>query len=161
MLDTLLCLNLGIDSGSRSSCVEVSLDEFDEFQFFFLCYLPAAAAGSRPSFVLVLVAGLSARLSRGLRLRFLSGLVVGGDLERRSNLEARFGSGSFWSKRERFAVRRSVSSIVDMFMKKFAMCAPFSAIGNGKMNKVGYRFQSLPCARLNLFFWGRLVAQTE
>lgn len=47
----------------------------------------------------------------GLRSRPWSALFAGGERDLRSNRERR-GSGSVWSKRERFAVRRSVSSIV-------------------------------------------------
>lgn len=78
-------------------------------------YSPAAAAGSRAGFFPESPDGLSKALLTGLLLRLESaGLAGGGDLERLSNLEARFGSGSFWSKRERFAVLRSVSSIVNV-----------------------------------------------
>lgn len=58
------------------------------------------------------VLGLSEALSRGLLLRLGSDFRAGGERERRSNLDALFGSGSVWSKRERFAVRRSVSSML-------------------------------------------------
>lgn len=57
----------------------------------------------------------SRSLESGLLSRAEPSLLerAGGDRERRSNLEALRGSGSFWSKRERLAVRRSVSSMVD------------------------------------------------
>lgn len=73
--------------------------------------LPAAAAGSMGD----LVAGepsVSRSLDNGLLSRAdESSLRAGGDRERRSNLETFRGSGSFWSKRDRLAVRRSVSSM--------------------------------------------------
>jgi hypothetical protein len=78
----------------------------------FCANLPAAAAGSTTSFFGESVIGLPKGLPSGLLLRLVSGcLAGGGDLERRSNREERFGSGSVWSKRERFAVLLSVSSI--------------------------------------------------
>jgi hypothetical protein len=111
MLNTLLCLKLGVDSGSSSSYNGISI--VDELLWKWRAkFSPAAAAGSCPSF---LGAGLSEALDMGLLLRLVSGLLAGGDLERRSNLEVLLGSGSFWSKRERFAVRRSVSSIFNTF----------------------------------------------
>jgi hypothetical protein len=59
-------------------------------------YSPAAAAGSRPAFFAESGAGLPDPLPRGLLLRLDSDLATeGGDLLRLSNLEARFGSGSF------------------------------------------------------------------
>jgi hypothetical protein len=48
----------------------------------------------------------------GLLLRRDSDFLAGGERDRLSNLDALFGSGSFWSKRDLFAVRLSVSSIV-------------------------------------------------
>ena len=85
---------------------------------------PAAAAGSSPDFA-ASVAGLSEPLARGLLLRLDSDLAAGGDRERLSNLEGR--PGSFWSKRERFAVRRSVSSIVNICIMGQGMYAPLYA----------------------------------
>ena len=73
---------------------------------------PAAAAGSRAAFFVTSEAGLAVSLAIGLRLRLGSDFLEGGDLERLSNRDARFGSGSVWSNRERFTVRRSVSSII-------------------------------------------------
>ncbi len=74
---------------------------------------PAAAAGSAAGLFTGSGAGLSEAFGSGDLLRLESGSCfrAGGDLERLSNREALFGSGSFWSKHERFAVRRSVSSI--------------------------------------------------
>jgi hypothetical protein len=92
VLNSLLCLDLRADSGSRSSYDNVSLvinwmsSDMN---------LPAAAAGSIPSFDAATVAGLSEPLGSGLLLRILSDLALGGDRERLSNLEARLGSGSF------------------------------------------------------------------
>lgn len=75
--------------------------------------IPAAAAGSAPPFFADSGAGLpEERRPRGDLLRRESTFLAGGDRERLSNLEVLFGSGSFWSKRDRFAVRRSVSSIL-------------------------------------------------
>jgi hypothetical protein len=74
--------------------------------------LPAAAAGSEIIFLGVSGIGLPEVLGSGLLLRLdSSSFTAGGDLERLSNLEVLFGSGSFWSKRDRFTARRSVSSI--------------------------------------------------
>lgn len=55
---------------------------------------------------------MSRSLDNGLLSRTESSLRAEGDRERRSNLEVLRGSGSFWSKRDRFAVLRSESSIV-------------------------------------------------
>lgn len=88
MLDALLCLDLGIDFGSRSSYENVSLViNFGEV----LGSPPAAAAGSRPDFA-ASVAGLSEPLGRGLLLRLDSDLEGGGERDRLSNLEGRAGS---------------------------------------------------------------------
>ena len=51
---------------------------------------------------------------KGLLSRMDSCFLAGGDLERRSNLEALLGSGSVWSNRDRLALLLSVSSIVAM-----------------------------------------------
>jgi hypothetical protein len=76
---------------------------------------PAAAAASGLIFLIPSPEGLSVEFARsiGLLLRLEeSGLREGGDLDRLSNREERaFGSGSVWSKRERFADLLSVSSI--------------------------------------------------
>ena len=57
--------------------------------------------------------GVSALLDAiGLLLRRVSGCRLVGERERRSNLEARFGSGSVWSNRDRLDVRRSSSAMV-------------------------------------------------
>lgn len=71
--------------------------------------LPAAAAGSTGDFAGD--ASVSRSLPSGLLSRTGSSLRAEGDRERRSNLEVFRGSGSFWSNRDRLAVRRSVSSI--------------------------------------------------
>jgi hypothetical protein len=109
MLDALLGLNLGVDFGSGGSWELVSLATKPRTDS-----LPAAAAGSTPPDFGVSPPGLSEALPRGLLLRLGSDFLAGGERERRSNLEALFGSGSVWSKRERFAVRRSVSSILGL-----------------------------------------------
>ena len=111
MLDTLLCLDLGIDSGSRSSYGIVSLIIGTR-----TLNLPAAAAGSEELRLAEAEAGLLEARASGLLLRRGS-LTAGGDRERRSNLDVRFGSGSFWSKRERLTARRSVSSISNIKSK--------------------------------------------
>ena len=73
--------------------------------------LPAAAAGSR-GVLFPSDPGLNGVLwPRGLRLRLTSADLLEGDLERRSKRELRFGSGSVWSKRERFALLFSSSAI--------------------------------------------------
>ncbi len=74
--------------------------------------LPAAAAGSTGGDLESV--GASRGLERGLRSRSRpeSGLRAGGERERRSNRERR-GSGSVWSKRDRFVLRRSESSIAE------------------------------------------------
>lgn len=74
-------------------------------------FLPAAAAGSA-ELLFASGAGLAEGFSRGLLLRRDSGLTAGGERDRLSNLEGLLCSGSFWSNRERFAVRLSVSSIL-------------------------------------------------
>ncbi len=109
MLDTLSRLQLCVDLSRGGSCdVQLAYGlrvlvtrELDK---------PAAAAASTGLFLVSGVA-LSAPLLRGLRSRALSGLRAAGERDLRSNLERR-GSGSVWSKRDRFAVRRSVSSII-------------------------------------------------
>lgn len=71
--------------------------------------VPAAATGSIGD----LTSGveLSRGLERGLRARPAeSSLRAGGERDRLSNRDARFGSGSVWSKRERL-MRLSESSI--------------------------------------------------
>lgn len=108
MLDTLLGLDLGVDSCSGSSCGCVSVATKLES-----VSSPAAAAGSIPAGLEDSLAGLSEALPTGLLLRRGSDFLAGGERERRSNLDCLFGSGSVWSKRDRFAVRRSVSSIVE------------------------------------------------
>lgn len=55
---------------------------------------------------------MSRSLDNGLLSRTESSLRAEGDRERRSNLEVLRGSGSFWSKRDRLAVRRSESSML-------------------------------------------------
>ncbi len=62
-------------------------------------------------------AGLPEFRPSGLLLRRGS-LTAGGDRERLSNLDVRFGSGSFWSKRERLTARLSVSSILNIETRK-------------------------------------------
>lgn len=128
MLDALARLELGVDLGGGSGCRQRRWSAHTKHILIFerlascrVCYravatvlafpaLPAAAAGSTGD----LAAGESSAsrsLDNGLLSRAESSLRAGGDRERRSNLEAFRGSGSFWSKRDRFAVRRSVSSM--------------------------------------------------
>lgn len=129
MLDTLLCLDLGIDLRSGRCCGHVSLATKRRI----LVSLPAAAAGSTIPDFEVSVLGLSEALPIGLLLRLGSDFLAWGERERRSNLEALFGSGSVWSKRERFAVRRSVSSILGISwgreQNQIATCADNCAKG--------------------------------
>lgn len=75
-----------------------------------MVHIPAAAAGSEATGLGASPAGLS-RLS-GLRVRADSDCLSDGDRDRpRSNRERRGGSGSVWSKRDRFT-RRSSSAMV-------------------------------------------------
>lgn len=55
---------------------------------------------------------MSRSLDNGLLSRTESSLRAEGDRERLSNLDGLRGSGSFWSKRDRLAVRRSESSML-------------------------------------------------
>jgi hypothetical protein len=74
---------------------------------------PAAAAGSAGVFLADSATGLPEALPTGLLLRLESEcLAGGGERDRRSKREERFGSGSVWSNLERFAVLLSVSSIL-------------------------------------------------
>ena len=108
MLYALLCLYLSIDP-SRCSCCRVCQYSFHERKR--SLYLPAAAAGSR-GVLLPSDPGLNGVLwPKGLRLRLTSADLLEGDLDRRSNRELRLGSGSVWSKRERFALLFSSSAI--------------------------------------------------
>lgn len=116
MLDALLCLDGGIDFGGSGSCGNVSLVR--DSGIFSIENLPAAAAASAGSLFAASGGALSEVLGSGLLLRRLSCLTAGGERERLSNLEARFGSGSFWSKRERFEARLSVSSIFSIAICK-------------------------------------------
>jgi len=77
--------------------------------------IPAAAAGSTGDLTSGVV--LSRFLDRGLRSRPESNFSVlraGGERDLRSKREALRGSGSVWSKRDLFALRRSVSSILSV-----------------------------------------------
>ena len=56
---------------------------------------PANAAASDPFTLLFSTTGLPEVLATGLLLRLDSDFLADGDRERRSNLEVRFGSGSF------------------------------------------------------------------
>ena len=76
--------------------------------------IPAAAAASGFGFRKGSpVDGLSEPRVIGLLLRLDSDLRAGGDRERRSNLEVLGAGGSVWSKRDRLAVRLSVSSMIN------------------------------------------------
>ena len=109
MLYTLLGLNRRIDSGS---CGSYRPSAESEFQMV-VGNIPAAAAGSAPVDFLGSELGVSELpLAAGLRLRFGSLCRVEGERDRRSKREVRFGSGSVWSKRERFELLRSSSAIV-------------------------------------------------
>lgn len=91
MLDTLLGLDLGVDPSSGSSCDFVSLATKQNWR---LVFLPAAAAGSTLAGRGASLLGLSEALPIGLLLRRGSDFLAGGERERRSNLDALFGSGS-------------------------------------------------------------------
>lgn len=126
MLDSFLCLDRGIDLRSSGSLKECQPDS--RIRYMVLQNIPAAAAASAGSLFGASGRGLSEALelsSRGLAigllLRRLSVFAAGGERERLSNLEVRFGSGSFWSNRERFEARLSVSSILAAVVLE--MCA--------------------------------------
>lgn len=117
MLNTLACLELGIDSGGGGGCMTTLVTRKGGAPFLGpnfgpwcgLGNIPAAAAGSMAGLE---SPGASRGLDKGLlsRSRPESCWRAGGERERRSKRERR-GSGSVWSKRERFTLRRSVSSI--------------------------------------------------
>ena len=67
-----------------------------------LANLPAAAAGSLGLFTPAALELTGDFWSSGLRLLTLSDVRAGGERERRSNLEERFGSGSVWSNLDLF-----------------------------------------------------------
>ena len=67
-----------------------------------LCELPAAAVGSFGLFAPAATELDGDFWSKGLRLRLLSEVRAGGERERLSNLEERFGSGSVWSNLDLF-----------------------------------------------------------
>lgn len=109
VIDAFLSLELSINLGSSGSYfwevrILTSRSSFREEQRG--DFLPAAAAGS----TLGLFVSPSAR-EIGLRSRGASERLEGGDRDRRSNRDGRLGSGSVWSKRDRFMVRRSASSM--------------------------------------------------
>lgn len=111
MLNALLGLDLRVDfggGGSYKACQPMYL----LIQRTAHSLLPAAAAGSKPDFFAESTAGLAVSLPIGLLLRLDSVFFAAGDFERRSKRDVLLGSGSVWSNRDRFAVRRSVSSIV-------------------------------------------------
>lgn len=70
-------------------------------------YSPAAAAGSIDADRFSLASGLRGSLPNGLLLRFESVCREEGERDRLSNLDDLRGSGSVWSKRERFTLRSS------------------------------------------------------
>jgi hypothetical protein len=70
----------------------------------------AAAAAAAASVGDFFVSGIASFVT-GLRSLPDSERRDGGERERRSNREVLLGSGSVWSKRERFTVRRSDSSM--------------------------------------------------
>jgi len=117
MLNAFLRLDLRLNScGDSSYIIKISLALSSRYiQYLHSEHIPAAAAGSAAGFFAdSLLAGLAVSVSLliGLLLRLESlSLAGGGDLERRSKRDAR-GAGSVWSKRERLAVRLSVSSIL-------------------------------------------------
>lgn len=117
MLNSFLGLQLGVDLGRCSSCSDFHIVSFCGKRKTFeagLLAIPAAAAGStEPDFLESSAPGLKGSRLRGLRVRVDSGCREEGDRERRSNREARRGSGSVWSKRERLARRSSSAMIGD------------------------------------------------
>ena len=104
MLDAFLCLDLGVDASCCGGFGRISSESCRGSEY---SSLPAAAAGSEGLFTPSV--GLLDAI--GLLLRRESLCLVVGERERRSNLEVRFGSGSVWSKRDRFVERRSSSAI--------------------------------------------------
>ena len=106
MLDSLTSLELRIDFGSGSSCCMVS--QYSEPKTNGDA-VPAAAAGSTGD--LVSGVALSRGRERGLRSRPWSPFLEGGERDLRSKRD-RLGSGSVWSNRDRFALRRSESSMM-------------------------------------------------
>lgn len=107
MLDALLGLELGIDLGGSGSYFIISPRSRNSQIW---GHSPAAAAGSATGFLADSTAGLPDPLPIGLLLRLGSVLMAGGERDLRSKREGRLGS--VWSNRERFAARRSVSSMV-------------------------------------------------
>lgn len=100
MLDSLFSLQLSVYLGRGGSCItdpEVSSSHRSRQRI----SSPAAAAGSPGDSFFASVLGLRGSPLRGLRVRAAADCRDEGDRERRSNRDARFGSGSFWSKRER------------------------------------------------------------
>lgn len=104
MLDSLFRLELSVDLGRCGSCIMVIMvstrttvgqENRDKLT------IPAAAAGSPGDALLASILGLRGSPLRGLRVRAAPDCRDDGDRERRSNRDARLGSGSFWSNRER------------------------------------------------------------
>lgn len=110
MLNALFRLELRVDSRGRGSYESISHSFYSQSEE---QPVPAAAAASTGDFF----GSVAWSLGRGLRSLADSERLPGGDLERRSNLEALRGSGSVWSNRERLAERRSVSSIATSVMQ--------------------------------------------
>lgn len=88
----------------------------------------AAAAAAGSTFDLSAEAGLLAVALSGLRLRLTSDSLVDGERERRSNLEARLGSGSVLSKRERL---RGSSAMVPASARGKGVCGYGARCGEG------------------------------
>lgn len=135
MLDSLFGLQLSIDLGRCSSCITKSQHlqhaarDKDKGQI----AIPAATAGSPEDCLFASAAGLRGSPLRGLRVRAAPDCREDGDRERRSNRDARFGSGSFWSKRERFA-RGSSSAMV------YIQCRKIRRANEGEVsNRLSYQ----------------------
>lgn len=110
MLDALFRLDLGIDPSGSSSWDE-KLVSTERANVPGEKNAPAAAAASTVEVRLFSEPLPSPSRGKGLRSRPASDLRPGGERDRRSKRERR-GSGSVWSNRDRFTVRRSASSMV-------------------------------------------------
>lgn len=109
MLYAFSCLQICIDLRSRRSW-DGTCQLLPILEGCCAC-LPAAAAGSSDGFLASEAFGLWLLLPIGLRLTLGADCLADGDLERRSKRERR-GSGSVWSKRDRFDFRSSSPMII-------------------------------------------------
>lgn len=125
MLDAFLSLDRSVDASCSCGCRNISHSLLSMGKN--PSYIPAAAAGSvakalGPLFSVI--PGLKDLLgASGLLLLRVSDPRLEGDRDRRSSREDRFGSGSIWSKRDRFAVLRPSSAIMNEYRDPLAqMC---------------------------------------